>query len=93
MLAIARALQSCNDAYLSIVDIESAYRIVCEEMGIRPRGHTQLWKYLRELSDLGLISRQVSYGGRKGKVTVIGLAIPALALRSKLESLGAMGSH
>jgi len=93
LLAIARALQSCNDAYLSIVDIESAYRIVCEEMGVRPRGHTQLWKYLRELSDLGLVSRQVSYGGRKGKVTVIGLAIPALALRSKLESLGAMGSH
>ena len=90
LLAIARALQSCGEAYLSIVEIESTYRLVCEEMGVKPRGHTQLWKYLRELSDLGLVSRQVSYGGRKGKVTVIGLSIPALALRSKLESLGAM---
>ena len=54
---------------------------------------SQLWKYLRELADLGLVSRQISYDGRKGKVTMIGLSIPALALRSKLESLGAMGKR
>jgi cell division control protein 6 len=88
LLAIARSLQSCDEAYLPIGEIERTYGMVCEELGVRSRGHTQLWNYLRELSDLGLVSKQVSYRGRKGKATVVGLAIPALALRAKLESLG-----
>ncbi|MGQ9513588.1 MAG: Cdc6/Cdc18 family protein [Thermoproteota archaeon] len=89
LLAIARVLQSCEDAYVSTVEIEKSYRMLCEEMGIDPRKHTQVWKYLKELSDLGLISRQVSEGGRKGRITLIGLAVSAQVLRSKLESLRA----
>jgi len=86
LLATARALQDCGDAYVSTMEIEKYYHLLCEESGVGPRKHTQLWKYLRELSELGLISRQISEGGRKGRITLFGLAVSAQALRSKLES-------
>ncbi|MBO3802750.1 MAG: AAA family ATPase [Candidatus Brockarchaeota archaeon] len=93
LLSVARALQDGGDAYVSTMEIEKFYRMLCEEAGIGPRKHTQLWKYLRELSDLGFVSKQISEGGRRGRITLFGLAVSAQALRSKLESQGAAEAY
>jgi cell division control protein 6 len=66
-------------------EAEEAYKIVCEEFNEDPRGHTQLWKYIRELSDFGIIRAKISTSGQRGKTTLIGLPrISAVGLEKEL---------
>ncbi len=73
LLGIARSLQQTTDAHLPMGEAEEAYRVACEEFNQDPRGHTQLWKYIRELSDFGIIRAKISTSGQRGKTTLIGL--------------------
>jgi cell division control protein 6 len=84
LLAIARKMR--QKAYIVTSEAEQAYRIVCEEFTEKPRGHTQFWKYLKDLEALGLIDSKVSSRGTQGKTTVISLAeVPAKVLAENLE--------
>jgi len=90
LLAAARVLR--DSAYTTTGDVEAEYRAVAEEFGQEPRGHTQLWKYVKDLDALGLIEAKVGQGGSKGRTTVIRLSIqdmPSDVLIEKLtENLG-----
>ncbi|MDH5495791.1 MAG: ORC1-type DNA replication protein, partial [Candidatus Bathyarchaeota archaeon] len=60
LLGVARRFQQTMGVHLSMGETEEAYTIACEEFGEKPRGHTQLWKYIRELSSLGIIKAELS---------------------------------
>lgn len=85
LLALARRFQHTAAAHLSMGEAEESYRIVCEEFDEEPRGHTQLWKYVKRLSNLGVISATISTSGVRGKTTLIGLPrVPASDLEKEL---------
>lgn len=87
MLAVARRLKQLESAYITMGDLESYYEVVCEEFGEAPRKHTQLWKYVVELSDLGLLSTKLSGEGMRGKTTLIGLYAPSSLIQRELEEM------
>lgn len=88
LLAIARSFKDNDASYITMGEAEEAYRIVCEEYGEKCRGHTQLWKYVNEMSDMGLLGKETSGEGRKGRTTLISLPkIPAEELEKELVRL------
>jgi len=85
LLGIARRFKQSDTAYLSMGEAEDAYAVVCEEYGEEKRGHTQLWKYVNELSNLDIISAESSGTGQRGKTTLISLPkISAAELEKEL---------
>ena len=88
LLSIARFFRESEEAYTSLTTIEQAYAIVCEEFDIQPHSHTQLWKYLRMFSALGILDTEVSSAGSRGRSTAISLPrIPAYELEKELSFL------
>jgi len=87
LLAVARLLKNNESAYLSMGEVEKEYGVVCEEFNEKPRAHTQTWKYLKNLSQLGLVTTKVSGRGQRGKTTLIGLAIPSEKLETEVLRL------
>jgi len=86
LLGVARHFKHTGMAYMSMGEAEDAYAIVCEEYGEKRRGHTQLWKYVRELSASGVIETKVSGEGQRGKTTLISLPrVPASDLEQELS--------
>ena len=84
LLAIARKIR--RKTHITMGEAEQAYEVVCEEFGQKPRAHTQLWKYVRELDALGLIDTKLSGEGVVGKTTMISLPeIPAKILSDNIE--------
>jgi len=85
LLALARTFRFTDEAYIPMGEAEDAYRVVCEEYGQEPRKHTQVWKYVQELSELQIISTRPSGPGRRGRTTLISLrSIPAEDLEEEL---------
>ncbi|HDQ05912.1 MAG TPA: ORC1-type DNA replication protein [Candidatus Bathyarchaeota archaeon] len=88
LLGLARHFKQSDSAYMSMGEAEEAYALVCEEYGEKRRGHTQLWKYVKALSDAGIIETLVSGVGQRGKTTLIGLSrVPASDLEQELVKL------
>lgn len=86
LLGVARRFQQSGDIHISMGEAEEAYNVACEEFGEKPRGHTQLWKYVQELSTLGVIKTEPSTNGQRGKTTLIGLPrIAASDLETELS--------
>ena len=84
LLAIARKIRKKTN--LTMGELEGAYEVVCEEFDEKPRAHTQLWKYVRELDALGLIDTKLSGEGVVGKTTLISLPeIPSKILTDNIE--------
>jgi len=87
LLSVARHFQRTTSAYASMGELENEYAVASEEYGEEPRGHTQLWKYVKELSALGIVEARLSGAGRRGKTTLIGLPrVPASDLGEVLEA-------
>lgn len=84
MLATARLLKNSSSAYLPIGEIEKEYHLICEEFTETPREHTQIWKYIKNLSITGLISTKISGEGQRGKTTMVGLYVPSEKLEKEL---------
>ncbi|HID74051.1 MAG TPA: AAA family ATPase [Thermoplasmata archaeon] len=87
LLAIAMALR--ETAYTTTGEIEGTYRQICEELGDDPRGHTQVWKYIRDLDAHGLIEAQVGPGEGKGRTTLIRLSIQDMPVALLIDRLRA----
>ncbi len=86
LLGIARVFRQTQAAYASMGEVEEAYAVICEEHGQNRRGHTQLWKYVQELSALGIIGAKASSAGQRGKTTRISLLnVPAVTLEEDLS--------
>jgi cell division control protein 6 len=87
LLGVARSFKQTENAYLSMGEAEDAYAVVCEENSEKRRGHTQLWKYIANLSALGIVKTEISGAGRRGKTTLISLPkITAIDLEQELNN-------
>ena len=87
LLGLARTLERTQETYASMGETEIAYKMACEEYKEPYRAHTQVWKYVQNLSATGIISTQPSTAGFRGKTTLLGLpTAPASAIRRWLES-------
>jgi cell division control protein 6 len=73
LLSVARALKRTKSAYVTMGEVESAYRMLCEDMKVEARRHTQFWEYLQNLKNLGILYTKISGAGFRGKTTLIGM--------------------
>jgi cell division control protein 6 len=86
LLGAARIFKENQKAYASLSEIEGAYAVVCEEFDEQPHSHTQLWKYLKLFSALGILKTEVSATGTRGRSTRVSLpSIPAYELEKELS--------
>ncbi len=87
LLGIARFFLHNREAKATTGEAETSYRVVCEEYGEEPRGHTQFWKYLNALSSLGAISTELN-ASEKGRTQLIGLKkMPAGELEKRIVKI------
>jgi cell division control protein 6 len=86
LLGTARFFKEHEKTYASLAEAEQAYTVACEEFDVQSHSHTQLWKYLRTLSALGIVETEVSTVGSRGRSTLISLPrIPAYELEKELN--------
>jgi len=87
LLALSRLLIERDVAYVSMGEVEREYQAACDEFSEEPRQHTQVWKYARALSSIGIISAQKSGEGMRGRTTLLGLAqVPASTMQQSLQA-------
>ena len=87
LLAVARHFKHTREAYASTGEVERSYRVVCEEYGEEPRGHTQFWKYLKQLRGLDAVSIRLQATAR-GRTQLISLAkVPAEELEREVTRI------
>jgi cell division control protein 6 len=85
LLGVARVFKENEKAYASLVEVEKAYTVVCEEFNEKPSSHTQVWKYAQLLSALGFLGTEVTSVATRGRSTRISLpSIPAGELEKEL---------
>lgn len=80
LLAIVRSLKISHTPYITFGDAEETYKMICEEYGEKPRVHSQLWTYLNDLRDKGIVeTRQNKRGeGVRGRTTLISIGTEPL---------------
>jgi archaeal cell division control protein 6 len=87
LLGLARVLERTQENYATMGEVEIAYKMACEERKVAYRAHTQVWKYVQNLSATGVLSTQLSTTGFRGKTTLLGLSVAsASSIRRWLES-------
>ncbi|MFW9995030.1 MAG: Cdc6/Cdc18 family protein [Candidatus Odinarchaeota archaeon] len=65
--------------------IKAEYREICKQFHIKPREKTQIWKYLIDLKQYGIINLQTANKGVKGRQSFIELPdVPASILKDEL---------
>lgn len=84
LLAIIRSLKS-GGSYVTFGEVEDMYEIICEEYGQKPRTHSQLWAYLGELKNKGIIETRLNKKGEglRGRTTLISIATEPLETLEK----------
>jgi len=86
LLGVARVFKESESAYASLVEVEKAYAVVCEEYDEKPSSHTQVWKYAQLLSALGFLRTEVAAVATRGRSTQVSLpSIPAGELEKELS--------
>ena len=81
--AIVRTLKNTGKQYVRIGEVETEYGLLCELYGETPRGHTQIYEYIKDLKKRGLIEAKTSSKGYRGKSTLIGIINAPLDLIEK----------
>ena len=86
LLGAARVFKGTQGTYASLSEIEEGYAVVCEEFGEQPHSHTQLWKYVRLFSALGILKAEVTAAETRGRSTRVSLpSVPASELEKELS--------
>lgn len=88
--AVSRKLaRSRSKTFLTTGEAEDVYKLVSEEHKESPRGHTQFWKYLKELETAGWLRvREAPRTASSGNTQNISLPdIPAKFLLEKVEEV------
>ena len=73
LLSITRGLKQSGKTQISIVEIISIYKMICENLDINCRSYSQLWNYLQEFKRDNFITVLVqseSFKGRKGLIEI-----------------------
>jgi len=84
LLAVARYFKGNEQAYALLSELEKNYAVVCEEFGVKPNNHTQLWSYAKFLSSMGALTVEVAT--TRGRSTRVSLSIPAGELEKELSA-------
>ncbi|MGA3289187.1 MAG: ORC1-type DNA replication protein [Candidatus Bathyarchaeia archaeon] len=84
LLAVARYFKDTEQAYALLSQLEKTYAVICEEFGVEPNNHTQLWNYTQFLSSIGALTVEVAT--TRGRSTQVSLSIPASELEKELSS-------
>ncbi len=71
LLAIITALKKTGRIQVSVLEITNSYLIICENLGIHPRSHSQLWNYLQEFKRDYLITMEIKSESIKGRKALI----------------------
>jgi archaeal cell division control protein 6 len=88
LVALGRRLKRTRKAFATTGEVEDVYAVVCEEHGETARGHTQFWKYLKELETADWLRLKKSEGGQAGRTQLISLPdVPADVLLKKLDAV------
>ncbi|MBS3815041.1 MAG: ORC1-type DNA replication protein [Hadesarchaea archaeon] len=88
LLALSRHLKISDEAYALTGELEEAYEVVCEEYEEEARKHTQIWEYLKNISNLGIINTQPSGEDHRGQSQRISIPdAPAEMLEEELEKI------
>jgi cell division control protein 6 len=87
LLGVARFFQAHSVTHGTTGEIEDAYRLACEEYGESPRGHTQYWKYLKNLSGLDFVNIKLQ-ASSQGRTQLISLErVPARSLEKEVKQI------
>ncbi|MFX1464255.1 MAG: ORC1-type DNA replication protein [Promethearchaeota archaeon] len=93
LLAIIRALDESDKSKISFTKALGIYYIICENMRLNPRSHSQIWNYLQEFKRESIVKMQIMSKGIKGRKIFI--EIPDLSLsnleKKIVETLGSKG--
>ncbi len=87
LLAMCRRLRA--EESMTMGDVEGLYAVVCEEYEQKPKSHTTLWKYVKQIEREGVITTRVAtVPGGRGRTTHLSMPhfLPA-DLASRLELL------
>ncbi|RLG48378.1 MAG: hypothetical protein DRO00_05185 [Thermoproteota archaeon] len=88
LLAVSRTLIKSQDVLVRMGKVEEEYRVICEEYGVPPYGHTAVWRRIRSLGERGFIELRKSGKGYRGQTTLIGMnAFPAKSLEERVRQL------
>jgi cell division control protein 6 len=94
LLSIAQLLNNnVMKNHVTTPEVKTAYSALCEQASIRPRRHTQVWSYIKDLARLGLIHQTVENrhhenGRSLGRVTSIRIRdIPTTEIIQTLQHL------
>lgn len=86
--SIASLLRKSYSIHVTFSDVEEEYNLLCETKNIEPRKHTQLWEYLQNLKNAGIIYARPVNKSNKGRTTIISLQdIPADVLEQRVKSI------
>jgi len=72
LLAVARFFKINNLPNASTGEVETLYKVVCEEYNEKPRGHTQFWKYLNQLKGFDAVHIKMD-SSNQGRTQLINL--------------------
>ncbi len=78
LLAIVRTLRRIKEPYVRMGEVEVEYRELCSMYGETPRKHTQVYEYVKDLKNRGIIEAYVSRKGYRGKSTLVGVSVGPL---------------
>ncbi len=93
LLAVGRRLGRDGGAYTTTGATEDTYHLLCEEYNEQPRGHTQFWKYLKQLQDAGFLFSKLSGKGHAGTTQLLSIPdVPIKVLEAKVAEILADGS-
>ena len=87
LLAMCRRLR--NEQSMTMGDVERLYAVVCEEYEQKPKSHTTLWKYVKQIEREEIIATRVAaVPGGRGRTTHLSMPhfLPA-DLANRLELL------
>ena len=73
-----RALRRIREPYVRMGEVEVEYRELCNALGETPRKHTQVYEYVKDLKNRGIIEAYVSRKGYRGKSTLVGVSVGPL---------------
>lgn len=86
LLSIAKALKKQQTAYATMGEIEDEYIQLCALWRQEPRKHTQVYTYIQNLKNIGMINTKISGSGYRGKTTLVGLVdAPAGVIERELS--------
>jgi len=86
LLGIVRGLKELQKSYITRIELEHFYHIVCEEYYEKPRRTTQLLRYLKELGRelQEVIEVEVSGRDQRGRSTRIRVNVPLNDLEKRI---------